>query len=94
MPPTSTARTARPTSCSRTRTGARDFRSDPSVIGRTVEVNRQPYTIVGVTPPEFRGTLLFFPPDFFVPIVNHDQLNSEQVMNVRGDRWVMKCSAM
>ena len=66
------------------------FQSDPSVIGRTVEVNRQPYTIIGVTPPEFRGTLLFFPPDFFVPIVNHDQLNSELVMNDRSNRWVME----
>ena len=66
------------------------FQEDPSVIGRTVEVNRQPYTIIGVTPPEFHGTLLFFPPEFFVPIVNHDQLNSEQVMNVRSNRWVME----
>lgn len=66
------------------------FQQDPGVIGRTVEVNRQPYTIIGVTPPAFRGTLLFFPPDFFVPIVNHDQLNSELVMNVRSNRWVME----
>ena len=66
------------------------FQSDPSVVGRTVEVNRQPYTIIGVTPPDFRGTLLFFPPDFFLPIVNHDQLNSEQAMTVRSNRWVME----
>ncbi|HKW02327.1 MAG TPA: ABC transporter permease [Vicinamibacterales bacterium] len=66
------------------------FQADPNVIGRTVEVNRQPYTIIGVTPPEFRGTLLFFPPDFFVPIVNHDQINSEHVMTARSNRWVME----
>jgi predicted permease len=66
------------------------FQDDPGVIGRTLEVNRQPYTIIGVAPPDFRGTLLFFPPDFYVPIVNHDQLNGEQVMNVRSNRWVME----
>ena len=31
------------------------FNSDPRVLGRAVEVNRQPVTIVGVLPPEFHG---------------------------------------
>jgi predicted permease len=66
------------------------FQDDPGIIGQTVSLNRHPYTIVGVAPPEFRGTLLFFPPDFYVPIVNHDQINGENVMNVRSQRWVME----
>jgi len=33
----------------------RVFQSDPAAVGRTVLVNRQPITVVGVTPPEFRG---------------------------------------
>src|SRR6516164_3586535 len=28
------------------------FRGDPSILGRTVHVNRQPVTIIGVAPPE------------------------------------------
>jgi predicted permease len=31
------------------------FQGDPSVLGRTVRINRHPVTIVGVAPPEFRG---------------------------------------
>jgi len=63
------------------------FQSDPSVIGRVVRLNKFPYTIIGVGPPEFHGTLMFFNPDFFVPIVNHSQFDVND-MNARGDRWV------
>jgi hypothetical protein len=50
------------------------FASDRSVVGRTVQVNKHPFTIVGVAPPEFRRTLLFFSPDFFLPIVDVEQI--------------------
>ena len=33
------------------------FRGDPSILGRTVRINRQQVTIVGVTPPEFHGAM-------------------------------------
>jgi len=46
-------------------------------------------TILGVAPPEFHGTLVFFHPDFFVPIVNHEQLGGSGTdLTARGDRWV------
>ncbi|HZR58983.1 MAG TPA: ABC transporter permease [Terriglobales bacterium] len=63
------------------------FQDDRNVLGRTVQVNKHPFTIIGVAPPEFHGTLLFFNPDFFVPIVNHSQLGQND-LNARGDRWV------
>ncbi len=46
------------------------FRADRGVVGRVVRVNRHPFTIIGVAPPGFHGTLLFVHPDFFMPIVN------------------------
>src|ERR1700719_3792433 len=64
------------------------FQDDPGVAGRTVQLNKHPFTIVGVTPPEFRGTLVFFNPDFFVPIVNQEQVDGENLLNARGKRWV------
>ena len=45
------------------------FQDDRGVVGRVVQVNKHPFTILGVAPPEFHGTLVFFDPDFFVPIV-------------------------
>jgi len=64
------------------------FQDDPGVVGRTVQLNKHPFTIVGVAPPEFHGTLVFFNPDFFVPIVNQEQVEGENLLNTRGKRWV------
>lgn len=52
------------------------FQADPSAVGRTVQVNHHPFTILGVAPPGFRGTELFFSPTFFAPIVNMPQIAS------------------
>jgi predicted permease len=64
------------------------FQDDRGVVGRTVQLNKHPFTIVGVAPPEFHGTLLFFNPDFFVPIVNQEQVDGENILNARAKRWV------
>lgn len=64
------------------------FQGDRSVVGRTVQLNRHPFTILGVTPPGFHGTVLFFWPDFFVPIVNQEQVDGWNGLTDRGNRWV------
>jgi len=64
------------------------FQDDRHVVGRVVQLNKHPFTIVGVAPPEFHGTLVFFNPAFFVPIVNQEQVEGENLLNVRGKRWV------
>jgi predicted permease len=64
------------------------FHDDRSVVGRVVQVNKQPFTILGVAPPGFNGTLVFFNPGFFVPIVNQEQVEGENDLNARGKRWV------
>jgi len=64
------------------------FQDDRQVVGRVVQLNKHPFTIVGVAPPEFHGTLVFFNPAFFVPMVNQEQVEGENLLNVRGKRWV------
>jgi predicted permease len=64
------------------------FHDDRGVIGRTVQVNKHPFTILGVAPPEFRGTIAFVSPNFFVPMVNHGQVDGANDLNERGSRWV------
>jgi predicted permease len=66
------------------------FQDDRGVIGRVVKLNKHPFTIVGVAPPEFHGTLLFFSPDFFVPLVNEEQLEGVSYLNDRGRRQVFQ----
>lgn len=63
------------------------FQGDRNIVGRVVRLNKHPYTIVGVGQPEFHGTLLFFNPDVFVPIVNHPQFSGDD-FNDRGNRWM------
>jgi hypothetical protein len=50
------------------------FQDDRGVVGRVVQLNKHPFTILGVAPREFRGTLVFLFPDFWVPIVNQEQV--------------------
>ena len=50
------------------------FAADPRVIGMALDLNKHPFTVIGVAPAEFHGTELFLWPDFFVPIVNEEQL--------------------
>ena len=63
------------------------FNADPSVVGREVRLNRHPFTILGVAPPDFNGTLLFFNPAMFVPLVDHPALGTHD-LTTRNDRWV------
>jgi predicted permease len=65
------------------------FQDDRGIVGRVVQLNRHPFTIIGVAPAEFHGTLLFFNPDVFAPIVNHGQFSgNEGELNQRGNRWI------
>lgn len=56
----------------------RGFGADPQVIGRSVNVNGQPFTVVGVTPREFRGTTRGQIPDLYLPITMYGQLTAER----------------
>jgi len=65
------------------------FHDDPGVVGRVVRVNKQPFTVLGVAPQGFNGTLLFFGPDFFVPIVDKHQLWGSKEMEQRNQRGML-----
>jgi predicted permease len=67
------------------------FNSDPATVGRTVRINKLPFTIVGVAPPDFRGTELFFAADFWAPLVDLPQLGGWDPLDERGDHftWVI-----
>jgi predicted permease len=65
------------------------FQDDRGVAGRVVRINTHPFTILGVAPPEFEGTLLMFSPDFWVPMVNQEQIDGSNNLNTRGLRGIL-----
>jgi predicted permease len=67
------------------------FQGDPGVVGRTVQLNGYPYTILGIAPPNFRGSELFFAPDLWAPMVNQQQLEGWNNLDSRAARglWLV-----
>ncbi len=63
------------------------FNSDPGAVGRIVQINKHPYTIIGVAPANFRGTELFFAPDMWAAIVNLPQIAGWDPLDERGDHF-------
>jgi len=44
------------------------FASDPQIVGRTVDLNRHRFTVIGVTPDVFRGTMNGLRCEFWAPV--------------------------
>jgi predicted permease len=61
------------------------FHGDPAAVGRMVQINKYPYTILGVAPPDFRGTELFFSPALWVPLVDQQQMEGYNSLEARGN---------
>ena len=54
----------------------RRFSGEPGAIGSTLRVNRQQLTVIGVAPPEFRGSVPGLTFETWVPLVMAPQLNT------------------
>jgi hypothetical protein len=67
----------------------RRFHGDPSAIGRAVDLNATPFTIVGVTPPEFFGERVGQPPDFWLPLVFQPQITQRRsYLTAKDEYWL------
>jgi len=51
------------------------FGANPSIVGQTLKINQNPYTIVGVTPAEFQGSQTGVRTDLWVPIMMEAQVD-------------------
>jgi len=61
------------------------FHDDRSAVGRMVQINKHPFTIIGVAPPDFRGTELFFAPALWIPLVDEPEVEGFDDLQYRGD---------
>jgi predicted permease len=61
------------------------FHGDAGIVGKTVQINKHQITILGVAPPEFRGTELFFAPAMWIPMVEQPTIEGYENLKQRGN---------
>jgi predicted permease len=44
---------------------------DPDLVGKTIRINSRPYTIIGIAPEGFTGTMALLSPDVWLPLGMH-----------------------
>jgi predicted permease len=49
---------------------------DPQLVGKTIRVNEHPFTVVGITPEHFTGTMMLFGPELYFPLGDYDLLTN------------------
>jgi predicted permease len=69
-----------------------EFGSDPNLVGQTLTLNGLPFTVIGITPPGFKGTFALARPDrVWVPLSMREQLTTGQLRTLltnRRFRWL------
>jgi macrolide transport system ATP-binding/permease protein len=67
------------------------FGSDPAVVGKTIRLNRVPYSVIGVAPPGFHGTEVFYWPDVWVPMMMEPRIESNSWLDSRNtwNTWII-----
>ncbi len=61
----------------------KEFNADPGVIGTTVDLNKHPFTVVGVAAARFHGTERFVWPDYWIPMANEEQVEGSDNLHSR-----------
>lgn len=64
------------------------YAADPSVVGEEIRLSGRPYTVVGVAPDEYGGSIRGLEPSVFIPImmVDEAQGSSTNTLEARGNQ--------
>ena len=66
----------------------RRFGGDPSVVGRTINLNGLPFTVIGIAQEGFHGTEPYLNLDLWVPLMMQPALAATDRLHTRGNRWL------
>jgi macrolide transport system ATP-binding/permease protein len=67
----------------------RRFASNPAIVGSAVMINGHDFTAIGVAPPNFTGTESVFTPEFWIPSMMQEWIESSNGMESRGNgQWL------
>ncbi|HUI40416.1 MAG TPA: ABC transporter permease [Terriglobia bacterium] len=68
----------------------RRYGADPAVIGRSISIDQHPFTVIGVAPRDFQGSLTGLRFDLWVPVaMERDVISNEDRLHERGNNWLM-----
>lgn len=67
----------------------RRFGSDANIVGKTIEMNRRAYNVIGVAPESFKGSKFGLSLDFWVPMMMAEELRRDPgLLSERGSHWM------
>lgn len=66
----------------------RRFGSDPSVVGQTIEIDEHPFTVIGVAPKQFMGTIVGLAAEYWVPMMMQPQALPGESLNYRAPTFI------
>ncbi len=69
----------------------RRFGADPALIGKTITINNQALTVIGVAPPQYTGMFRVLATEVWLPVMMIPQLEPQSGMsklNSRGSSWL------
>jgi predicted permease len=70
-------------------TWQRRFARDPGIVGKKITIEREPVTIIGVTPAAFFGVSPGSAPDFTLPLTAYPRLTPEEgILESPGRAWL------
>ncbi len=64
----------------------RRFGADPALIGKTIKLNHQTLTVIGVAPPQYTGMMRGLAIDLWIPVMMLPQLEPELGLSLLNDR--------
>ncbi|HEX5602272.1 MAG TPA: ABC transporter permease [Pyrinomonadaceae bacterium] len=69
----------------------RRFNSDPEIVGKTISLNSQSLTVIGIAPAQYMGMLRGLSTEVWIPMALMPAVdrNGERMLTSRGNRWMI-----
>ena len=69
----------------------RRFNSDPELVGKTITLNNESLTVIGIAPPQYTGMIRGLASEIWVPTAMMPAVDTEvgdRILSSRGNRWL------